>query len=305
MTDTAPTSHRSGFVAVVGRPNVGKSTLLNHYLGQKIAIVSPKPQTTRHRQLGILTRPEAQLIFVDTPGLHEPRNALGKYMAGAVTRAIADADAVLFIANVAEPMNQADKHLAQLIQQKAANKPVILALNKSDVLKPEHVVPYSSAYRALLPEAQWILVSATRGDNLDQLLDLLLAALPEGPPLYPEDEITQTHSRDLVAEFVREAALHALEHEVPHGIAVEVDEFSERPEGGVFIAATVYVERDSHKGIVIGRGGQMLKHIGSKARAEIEQLLEQRVFLELHVKVKSDWRKDENAVRYLGYVERE
>ncbi len=300
-TDEPPPGYRAGFVAVVGRPNVGKSTLMNHYLGEKIAITSPKPQTTRRTQLGIRTQPDAQVVFVDTPGIHQPRNPLGEYMVDAAVRALHDADAVLFIVDVSEPPGDDDRRLAELIASRPAAGPVVLALNKVDLLKPELVLPFTDAYRALAPQAEWVLMSATRGDNLDMLLDLLVKALPESPPLYPEDELTQTHLRDLAAEFVREAALNALEQEVPHGIAVEVDEFHERDDGGAYIAATINVERESHKGIVIGRGGSMLKQIGSAARQEIERLLGGRVFLELHVKARPNWRKNDTDVRRFGY----
>ena len=286
---------------MVGRPNVGKSTLMNHYLGQKIAIISEKPQTTRHSQLGILTQPDAQVVFVDTPGMHEPRNPLGKYMVETAARALLDSDAVLFITDVSVRPGPGDEHLARLVNDRSGVAPVILALNKSDLLKPQHVIPYSDAYRALAPTAEWMLVSATRGDNLDQLLEMIVRALPEGPPLYPEDEVTQTHVRDLAAEFVREAALNALEQEVPHGIAVEIEEFQERAQGITYIAATVFVERESHKGIVIGKGGGMLKQIGMSAREEIQKLLGQKTYLELRVKVRPDWRRDEAQVRRLGY----
>jgi len=301
----AEAPHRSGFVAVVGRPNVGKSTLMNGYLGQKIAITSNKPQTTRHTQLGILSRPDAQVIFVDTPGMHEPRNPLGAYMVDVATRALADADAILFIVDVSSPPGPGDERLAGLIAGRAEQAPVILALNKTDQLKPEDILPHTHAYQSLAPQAEWMLISATRGDNLAELLALLIAALPPGPPLYPEDEVTQTQVRDLAAEFVREAALNALAEEVPHGIAVEVDEFKERDDKGAYISATVYVERESHKGIVIGKGGAMLKKIGSAARTEIERLLDYPVFLELHVKVRPNWRKNENDVQRLGYRRRE
>lgn len=302
---TTDRPHRSGFVAVVGRPNVGKSTLMNAYLGQKIAITSSKPQTTRHTQLGILSRPEAQVIFVDTPGMHRPRNPLGQYMVEAATRALADADAILFIVDVSARPGPSDERLADLIAGRAEPSPVVLALNKSDQLRPGDILPHTEAYRALAPTAEWMLISATRGDNLEELLGLVIAGLPVGPPLYPEDEVTQTQVRDLAAEFVREAALNALAEEVPHGIAVEVDEFQERGDKGAYIAATVFVERESHKGIVIGRGGSMLKQIGSAARLEIERMLEHPVFLELHVKVRSNWRKNETEVQRLGYRRRE
>jgi GTP-binding protein Era len=304
-TPATEAPHRSGFVAVVGRPNVGKSTLMNGYLGQKIAITSNKPQTTRHTQLGILSRPDAQVIFVDTPGMHEPRNPLGEYMVDAAARALADADAVLFIVDVSSPPGPGDERLAALIAGRSEPAPVVLALNKSDQLRPDDILPYTNAYRALVPQADWLLVSAIRGDNLPELLALLIAALPPGPALYPEDEVTQTQVRDLAAEFVREAALNALAEEVPHGIAVEVDEFKERGDKGAYISATVFVERESHKGIVIGRAGAMLKKIGSAARLEIERLLGYPVFLELHVKVRPNWRKSESDVQRLGYRRRE
>jgi GTP-binding protein Era len=295
------TEHRSGFVAVVGRPNVGKSSLMNAYLGQKIAIVSPKPQTTRHSQLGILTEAEYQIAFVDTPGLHEPRHALGHYMVETAARALLDADVVVFIVDASTPPTADDVHCAQRLRDKPGIAPVILALNKSDALRPEDVRPNSDAYRELVPGAEWMLVSATRGDNLDALLDMIVRSLPEGPALYPEDELTQTHLRDLAAELVREAALHTLEQEVPHGVAVEVEEFDESRPGLVRVLATLYVEREAHKPIVIGKGGSKLKEIGSRARLEIERLVEQKVYLEVRVKVRKDWRKDEGEVRRLGY----
>jgi GTPase len=297
--------HRSGFVAVVGRPNVGKSTLMNAYLGQKIAIISNKPQTTRHTQLGILTRPDAQVIFVDTPGMHEARNPLGTYMVQVATRALQDADVVLFIVDVSTPPGPGDERLAQIIAERPEPGPVVLALNKSDRLQPQDVIPFTNAYAALAPTAEWMLTSAVRGDNLDDLLNRIIQALPEGPDLFPEDEVTQTHLRDLAAEFIREAALNLLEEEVPHGVAVEIESFDERGEGNAFIAATLYVERESHKGIVIGKNGSMLKQIGTNARKEIEALLGGKVFLELYVKVRVNWRKNEADVQRLGYRPRE
>jgi GTPase len=299
------TPHRSGFVAVAGRPNVGKSTLMNAFLGQKIAIISDKPQTTRHTQLGILSRPDAQVIFVDTPGMHEPRNPLGAYMVEAATRAMVDADTVLFIVDVSDPPGPGDRYLAELIAKRADAGPVILALNKSDQLKPEDILPHSAAYQALVPGAQWMLISASQGDNLNLLLEQIVAVLPEGPPLYPEDELTQSNVRDLAAEFVREAALNALEQEVPHGVAVEIEEFQERGDAGAYISATIIIERESHKGIVIGKGGSKLKEIGTKARKEIETLLGYKVFLELHVKVRPNWRRNEGDVQRLGYRKRD
>jgi GTP-binding protein Era len=295
----------SGFVAVVGRPNVGKSTLLNALLGQKIAIVSPRPQTTRRRQLGILTTESFQIIFVDTPGIHRPRQALDNYMLSVATDAVADADVILWLADVSEPPAPEDKRIAELIAQRAPKVPVVLALNKSDRLKPEHVLPNSDAFRALAPNAEWMLISATRGDNVEKIVPMLLARLPEGPQYYDEDEVTDVQLRDLAAELIREAALGELRDEVPHGIAVEIEEFKE-PEGkAARVSAVIYVERENHKGIVIGKKGATLKRIGEQARKEIKAQLDGKVFLQLHVKVREGWRQDERAVKRFGYEDRE
>lgn len=299
--NTPAPAHRFGFVAVIGRPNVGKSSLLNTLLGQKIAIVSPKPQTTRRAQLGILTEADYQAVFVDTPGLHAPRTPLGRFMVDAAERALRDADAVLFIVDVSSAPGPDDVRCAEAIQSRPGGGPVILALNKSDRLKPADVLPFSDAYRALVPEARWMLVSATRGDNLGELLALIIASLPESPAMYPEDELTQTHLRELAGELVREAALRALDQEVPHGVAVVVESYDETRPDLVRISAVIYVERESHKPIVIGRGAAKLKEIGAAARREIEALLEQKVFLELTVKVRPDWRQDEREVKRFGY----
>jgi GTP-binding protein Era len=302
---TADTPFRSGFIAVVGRPNVGKSSLMNAFLGQKVAIVSAKPQTTRHTQLGILTEPGYQLVFVDTPGMHAPRNKLGEYMVEAAARAMLDADAILFIVDASAAPGLEDIRLAEQIRNRAGAAPVVLALNKSDLLKPADVRPNSDAYRALVSEAKWMLISATRGDNLDALRQMLIEALPEGEPLYPEDEVTQTYARDLAAEMIREAALNALEQEVPHGIAVEIESFDETRPDLIHLSAVVYLERESHKPIVIGRGGSKLKEIGTKARHSIEDMLGLKVFLELHVKVRADWRKSDKDVKRFGYSDKQ
>ena len=289
----------SGFVAVIGRPNVGKSTLLNRLLGQKIAIVSPRPQTTRRKQLGILTLPEAQIIFIDTPGINRPRQSLDKFMLATSTDAIGDADVILWIIDSSEMPDENDTRIAEMIQ---THKSVILALNKSDRLKPAQVMRNTDAYRALLPAAEWMLISATRGDNVgDKLLPMIIARLPEGPKYYDDDQITDFDLRQLAAELIRESALELLREEVPHGIFVEIEEFKEPPNKAAHISAVIYVERENHKGIVIGKGGETLKRIGTHARKEIEAQVENKVFLELHVKVRDDWRSDGNQVKRFGY----
>jgi GTP-binding protein Era len=273
---------------------------MNAFLGEKVAIVSPKPQTTRGRQLGILTLPHAQLIFVDTPGIHQARTKLGEYMVEVAADAIPDADVILFLVDVTRRPDRADVEIAELIRARPG-RPVILALNKCDALRPEQVVPHSDAYRALVPDAQWMLVSATRGDNRDELLQMVVEALPVGPRYYPADQLTDMHLRESVAEIIREKALMLLEQEVPHAVAVQVEEFKERREDLTYISATIYVERDSQKGILIGHQGRMLKQLGLMARPEIEQMLGTKVYLELWVKVLKNWRKDERALRRLGY----
>lgn len=296
-----PPDHRSGFVAVVGRPNVGKSTLMNAYLGQKIAIVSDKPQTTRNRLLGILTRDDAQIIFVDTPGIHAPLHKLGEVMVEMAMRAIPDADVVLFMVDASVPPTGQDTLVAEAIREQGGELPVVIALNKVDLL-PSPESPYAETYLGLLQPAAWLPVSATRGDNRDDLLNLVVAQLPLGPRYYPEDQITDQQTRFIAAELIREAALGRLHQEVPHSLAVVVNEFKQRSENMTYISATLFVERDTQKGIVIGQGGRTLKDIGRAARAEIEKLAGTSVFLELWVKVRPKWRKKEDELRRLGYA---
>ena len=301
VREDLPADHRSGFVALAGKPNVGKSTLMNAFLGQKIAIVSPKPQTTRTCILGILTRPDAQVIFVDTPGVHDPLHKLGEFMVETAAQAIADADVVLLLADVSELPSQEDHQLAELIAESAPG-PVILGLNKMDLLSPDQVKEHVEAYLALAQFQDWMLLSATRGDNLDLLLERVIRVLPLGPRYYPEEQVTDQHLRTLAAELIREQVLHFTHQEVPHSVAVQVRRFEEREEGPIYIEAHIFVERESQKGIVIGRGGRMLKQIGQAAREEIERLLEHQVYLDLWVKTRYKWRRNERELRRLGYV---
>jgi len=302
--DEIPPGHKSGFVAVVGRPNVGKSTLINHIIGQKVAIVSPKPQTTRSRILGILTREDAQVIFVDTPGLHRPRHALGQVMVSAATHAIPDADVVLFVADVSRRPTDGDRMIGQLIR-KQTEAPVLLVLNKMDLLAGEKVQAHTEAYWEIAPYHQeWMMTIATRGVNLDKLLPLVIDALPEGPRYYPGDQITDQTERQVAAELIREQVLRHTRQEVPHAVAVVVEEFKERENGVVYIGADVFVEKDSQKGIIIGRKGQMLQQIGSTARQEIERMTGGRIYLDLRVKVRKSWRRDRRELRRMGYTGR-
>ncbi len=292
--------YRSGFVAVIGKPNVGKSTLMNAYLGQKVSIVSEKPQTTRHRIRGILTLPNAQIVFVDTPGIHEPKNKLGEFMVETASKAIPDADVILFVVDVSEMPTPEDEQIAGLIERHG-QAPVILALNKVDLLPPERVKPNCDAYFNLVRHDDWMLISSTRGDNLNKLLDLIIAHLPEGPRYYPEDQITDQPVRFIAAELIREQVLCHTYQEVPHGVAVLVEEFEER-DSTTYIRANIIVEKKSHKGILIGKEGKMLKKIGQAAREEIERLLGTKVYLDLWVKVRKKWRKKEEELRRLGYA---
>ena len=300
-----PPGHRSGFVAVIGRPNVGKSTLMNAYLGQKIAIVSPKPQTTRMRVRGILTRPDAQIIFVDTPGIHFPKDKLGEFMVEEATGALPDADVILWLVDLTRKPGPEDEHIARIIKRDREGRPLIVALNKRDQVNDERVHAHRAAIaRFLAPEEPnaWVEISALTGENLDVLLQTLIDHLPEGPRYFPEDMVTDQQERDLVAEIIREKALHFLEQEVPYSVAVVIDEFKERPNGLVYISAIIAVERPTQKMILLGEKGRMIKKIGQAAREEIERLLGRRVYLDLWVKVKHKWRKKEEEMRRLGYA---
>ena len=295
-----PPDHRSGFVAVLGKPNVGKSTLMNAYLGQKIAIVSEKPQTTRNRLLGILTQPHAQVIFVDTPGIHEPLHTLGAHMVEVAVRAISDADVVLFLVDLSQPTGKEDRLVAQTLKRSRVGH-TILVMNKADLVPEGEMEERSKAYLALAPSDEQMVISAKRGDNRDELLRRIIDALPLGPRYFPEEQVTDQQERFVAAELIREQVLRHTEQEIPHSVAVVIDEFKERSPEMAYIGATILVEKDSQKGILIGQGGRMLKQIGTAARAEIEEMVGHKVFLELWVKVSKRWRSDEAELRRLGY----
>lgn len=292
---------RSGFVALVGKPNVGKSTLLNALLGQKVAIVSPRPQTTRVPMRGILTRPGAQIIFVDTPGIHQPNHALGKLMVDLAEKTLPNADVIGFMVDISQPPSQLDRRIAAQVQRARGKK--LLILNKVDV-KPREARGYLDEYRALGTWELELAISARRGLGLTTLLEAIVERLPEGPSLYPDEQLTDRTEQQLAAEFVREKVLYHTQHEVPHAVAVEVEEWEER-EQATFIRMTINVERDGQKAIIIGAGGAMLKKIGTAARHEIERLVGRQIFLELWVKVRPNWRDDPSALGWLGYRARD
>jgi len=297
-------NNKSGFVAMMGRPNVGKSALINALLGEKIAAVSPWPQTTRKRQLGILTTELGQIVFVDTPGIHNPIHKLGQHMNEEAISALEDSDVILILCDISQPPNEEDQKLADIIMKLNRSIPMLMALNKSDIKDPEETEIIQDAFKQLFPRInEFIAISATQGNNLDLLISLLYKYLPEGPNFFPEDQITDLYERDIAADIIREAALIHLRDEVPHSIAIRIDEFRERNDKGALISATLFVERDSQKGIVIGKNGRMLKQIGTLARKEIENIFKYKVFLNLRVKTRKNWRNDKTALRLFGFHE--
>jgi GTP-binding protein Era len=289
---------KSGYVSLTGRPNVGKSTLLNTILGEKVAIVSPKPQTTRNKIIGVKTLPDAQIVFIDTPGIHKPKHKLGELMVKQAKESVKEVDVILFMVEPEEP-GSGDKFIIDIL--KNMGKPVFLLINKVDTVKKPLVLPVIEAYSKLYPFKEIIPISALAGDGIDVLIKTIVDYLPEGPKYYPDDILTDQLERFMVSEIIREKIIQQTEDEIPYSVAIEINQWSEREDGVVFIQANIYVEREGQKGIIIGKGGARLKTIGTNARLEIEKLLGTKVFLELWVKIKKDWRSSERILKELGF----
>lgn len=295
-------NYKSGFATLIGRPNVGKSTLMNHLIGQKIAITSNKPQTTRNRIQTVLTTDEGQIVFVDTPGIHKAKNKLGEYMVHIAERSLNEVDVVLWLVEPTTFIGAGERHIID--QLKKVKTPVILVINKIDMVKKEEILPSIDVYRKEYDFAEIVPVSARTGDNTDELVKVILKYLPYGPQFYDEDTVTDQPERQIVAELIREKALHCLNEEIPHGIAVAIDQMKMERKV-MHIDATIICERDSHKGIIIGKQGSMLKKIGSTARYEIEKMLDCKVNLKLWVKVQKNWRDSDYMMKNFGYREDE
>lgn len=297
-------NYKSGFVAIIGRPNVGKSTLMNHLIGQKIAITSKKPQTTRNKIQTVYTCDQGQIVFLDTPGIHKAKNKLGQYMVNVAERTLQEVDVILWLVEPSTFIGAGERHIAEQLEK--TQIPVILVINKVDTVKREEILAFIDTYRKLYEFDEIIPASALRGQNTQDIIDSIFKYLPYGPQFYDEDTVTDQPMRQIVAEVIREKALHALDEEIPHGIAVAIDSMKERTRGKMTdIEATIVCERDSHKGIIIGKQGTMLKKIGSNARYEIEHLLDQKVNLKLWVKVKKDWRDSDFLIKNYGYDKKE
>ena len=292
-------NYKSGFVSVIGRPNVGKSTLINSLIGQKIAIMSDKPQTTRNKILCVLTQDDAQILFIDTPGIHKPKHKLGEYMVKAAENTLKEVDVILFVVDATENIGAGELYIMERLQSTQA--PVILVVNKVDQINKQQVLPVISRYSDKLNFVGAIPMSAKEKTNLDQLVEEIKKYLEEGPQYYPSDMITDQPERLVIGELIREKALHLTKEEIPHAIAVDIEEISKRNNDDLYIRATIYVERESQKGIVIGAKGSLLKEIGQLARADIENLLGSKVYIDLWVKVKKDWRNRDGILRGFGY----
>ncbi|OPA78416.1 GTPase Era [Paenibacillus selenitireducens] len=290
---------KSGFVAIIGRPNVGKSTLMNQVIGQKIAIMSDKPQTTRNKIHGVYTSNDSQIVFLDTPGIHKRQSKLGDYMNTVALNTLNEVEAVLFLVDVVEGIGGGDRYIIE--QLKKISTPVFLVLNKIDQVHPETLLPIIVAYKDLYNFAEIVPISAMNGNNVNTLLEQVSKYLPQGPQYYPDDQVTDHPEQFVVAELIREKILHLTREEIPHSIAVAIEDMKVQENGVVYIGAVIYVERDSQKGIVIGKQGSLLKEVGKLARRDIENLLGSRTFLELWVKVKKDWRNQERILKDLGF----
>jgi len=297
---------KSGFVTIIGRPNVGKSTLMNHLIGQKIAITSNKPQTTRNRIQTVFTdKNRGQIVFLDTPGIHKAKNKLGEYMVHTAEHTLNEVDAILWLVEPTDFIGAGEQHIAEILQK--IKTPVILVINKMDTLsEKDKMLKFIDKYSKIYDFAEIVPASALRGQNTDVIVDLIFKYLPDGPMFYDEDTVTDQPERQIVAEIIREKALHVLDEEIPHGIAVSIEKMKERPGTNLIdIDATIICERDSHKGIIIGKKGAMLKKIGTNARFEIERLLDAKVNLKLWVKIKKDWRDSDIMIRNFGFKQDE
>lgn len=289
---------KSGFVAIIGRPNVGKSTLMNQVIGQKIAIMSDKPQTTRNKIHGVYTTNESQVVFLDTPGIHKRQSKLGDYMNQTALSTLGEVEAALFLVDASEGIGGGDRYIAEQLQK--IKTPIILVMNKIDKIEPPALLPLIEQYRKLHDFAEIVPISAKLGNNVDTLLEQIQKYLPPGPQYYPEDQVTDHPEQFVCAELIREKILHMTREEVPHSIAVTIEDMRVEENGTVYISAVIFVERDSQKGIIIGKQGALLKEVGRQARQDIQRLLGSKIFLELWVKVKKDWRNQERVLRDLG-----
>ncbi len=300
MENSQESEFRSGFVALIGKPNVGKSTLLNRLMGQPIAGISAKPQTTRRRQLGIITSKEYQIIFVDTPGLTDAKDKLAKSINSEVQFALNDSDLLLLLVDASNPAETMDEKLLDAIQAARSQPPVLVVFNKTDRLNKSTFAQLSALYREKLPQAHTLQISALDGSGVKKMLEEIVELLPQGPQYFPEEQITQDYERDIAAEMIRAVCMEMLTEEMPYSIATQVQSYKERENGTLYIEATIFVERDSQKAIVIGRKGQMIREIGTKAREELERVTGQKVFLDLVVKVQKDWKNDQAFLKQIG-----
>jgi GTP-binding protein Era len=294
---------KSGFITIIGRPNVGKSTFLNHVIGQKIAIMSDKAQTTRNTIQGVLTTDDAQLIFIDTPGIHKPKHRLGDFMVKVATNTLNEVDLILFMVNATEEFGRGEQYILEKL--KDVHTKVFLVINKIDLIHPDQLIEVIAQYKDKYDFAEIIPISALQGNNVERLIDVIKNYMPEGPQYYPNDQVTDHPERFIIAELIREKVIHLTREEVPHSVAVIIEKIEKRDNGTIHIMAAIIVERNSQKGIVIGKQGAMLKEIGKRARMDIENLLGSKVFLELWVKVQKDWRDKATLLREFGYREDE